>query len=175
MGKGAERRSLRARKRTHTTALHGEKKTDEKEKETPMRKLGIVAVLSLMALALAAVPALAANPHEVTNDPIECVLNNNGTVTCSGSVAGLGNRAVIARVEVDFACATRGNAKQPGGHLQSQSGPIQTRNGRITFSVTTGPAECPPGLNPVVGRNATVSILTLGGRVLYETTVSIRR
>jgi hypothetical protein len=138
-----------------------------------MRKIGIIAVLSLMALALAVVPALAASPHEVTNDPIECVLNNNGTVTCSGSVAGLGNRAVIAQVDVDFACATRGNAKQPGGHLQSKSGPIQTKNGRITFSVTTGPASCPPGLNPVVGKTATVSILTTGGRVLYETTVPI--
>jgi hypothetical protein len=140
-----------------------------------MRKIGIIAVLALMVTALAAVPALAANPHEVTNDPIECVLNNNGTVTCSGSVAGLGNRAVIAKVDVAFACATRGNANQPGGHLQSKSGPIQTRNGRITFSVTTGPASCPPGLNPVVGRTATVSILTLGGKVLYTTTVTIRR
>jgi hypothetical protein len=141
-----------------------------------MRKIGIIAALSLMALALAAVPALAASPHEVTNDPITCVLNQNQTVTCSGSVAGLGNRAVIARVDVDFACATRGNANQPGGHLQSNSEPIQTRNGRITFSVTTaGSASCPPGLNPVVGRTATVSILTLGGRVLYTTTVTIRR
>jgi hypothetical protein len=146
-----------------------------KRRKTTMRKVGIVAVLSLMALAIAAVPALAASPHEVTNDPIQCVLNDNGTVTCSGSVAGLGNRAVVAQVDVEFACATRGNAKQPGGHLQSKSGPIQTRNGRITFSVTAGPASCPPGLNPVVGRTATVSILTLNGNVLYTTTVTIRR
>jgi hypothetical protein len=139
-----------------------------------MKKIGIIAVLSLMALALAAVPVFAASPHEVTNNPIECVFNNNGTVTCSGSVAGLGNRAVIAQVDVAFACATRGNEKQPGGHLQSKSGPIQTRNGRITFSVTTGPAKCPPGLNPVVGKTAKVSILTLGGKVLYETTVPIK-
>src|SRR5215212_11215411 len=99
-----------------------------------MRKIGIIAVLSLMALALAAVPALAARPHEVVNNPIVCTLNANQTVTCSGSVAGLGNQAVVVTLDVDFACATRGNANQPGGHLQSVSAPIQPRNGRINFS-----------------------------------------
>jgi hypothetical protein len=138
-----------------------------------MRKIGIIAVLSLMALALAAVPVLAANPHEVTNDPIECVLNNNGTVTCSGSVAGLGNQPVRAQVDVDFACATRGNANQPGGHLQAKTGLITPHNGRITFSLTTGPATCPPGLNPVVGETATVSIFSQGGALLFRTTVDI--
>src|SRR5829696_5813181 len=103
-----------------------------------LRKFGIIAVLSLMALALAAVPALAVSPHEVTNDPIVCTLNADQTVTCAGSVAGLGNQAVIAQVEADFACETRSGANQPGGHLQAQSEPIQTRSGRITFSETTG-------------------------------------
>ena len=140
-----------------------------------MRKLGIVAVLSLMALALAAVPALAANPHEVTNDPIVCTLNANQTVTCSGSVAGLGNQPVRAQVDVDFACATRGNENQPGGHLQAKSAPITPHNGRITFSLTTGPATCPPGLNPVVGETATVTIFDLAGNILFRTTETILR
>ena len=140
-----------------------------------MRKLGIIAVLSLMALALAAVPALAVSPHEVTNDPIECVLNDNGTVTCSGSVAGLGNQAVIAQVDADFACETRSGSNRPGGHLQSQSEPIQTRSGRITFSETTGPARCPRGLNPVVGETATVTIFDLAGNVLFTKTEPILR
>src|SRR5215218_4207146 len=99
-----------------------------------MRKIGIIAVLALMALALAAVPALAARPHEVTNDPIVCTLNEDQTVTCAGSVAGLGNEPVSAQVDVDFACATRGNENQPGGHLQAKTEPIQTHQGRITFS-----------------------------------------
>ena len=140
-----------------------------------MRRIGIVAVLALMALALAAVPALAARPHEVVNDPIVCTLNADQTVTCAGSVAGLGNQAVIAQVDVDFACATRGNANEPGGHLQAQSDPIQTRQGRITFSQTTGPAECPRGLNPVVGETATVTILDLEGNVLFTKTEPILR
>ena len=138
-----------------------------------MRKIGIIAVLSLMTLALAAVPALAARPHEVTNDPIVCTLNANQTVTCSGSVAGLGNQPVRAQVDVDFACATRGNANQPGGHLQAKTGLITPHNGRITFSLTTGPATCPPGLNPVVGETATVTIFSQGGAVLFRTTVPI--
>ena len=140
-----------------------------------MKRL-VALLFAIAAIAAVAVPAAqAVSPHEVTQNPITCVLNANQTVTCSGSVAGLGNRAVIAQVDVAFACATRGNAKQPGGHLQSRSGPIQTRNGRIDFSVTTGPAQCPPGLNPVVGNTATVTILDLQGNVLFQTTETIRR
>jgi hypothetical protein len=138
-----------------------------------LRKIGIIAVLSLIVAAISAVPALAANPHEVTNDPIVCTLNADQTVTCAGSVAGLGNQAVIAQVDADFACETRSGSNQPGGHLQAQSEPIQTRSGRITFSETTGPADCPPGLNPVVGETATVTIFDLAGNVLFTKTEPI--
>ena len=138
------------------------------------RVLTIFAVFAA-ALALSAGTASAASAHEVTQDPIKCVLNSNNTVTCSGSVAGLGNQAVIARVDVKFACATRGNASEPGGHLQAQTQPIQTRNGRITFSVTSGPAKCPPGLVPVVGKTATVTLLNRAGAVLFQTTKTIVR
>ena len=139
------------------------------------RLLTLLAVFAT-AFALTAGPAAAASAHEVTNDPIRCVLSSNGTtVTCSGSVAGLGNQVVVARVDVKFACATRGNANEPGGHLQAKSNPIQTRNGRITFSVTTGPAKCPPGLIPVVGKTATVTLLNSAGSVLFQTTKTIAR
>ena len=138
-----------------------------------MKKLLLV-VLSALALALAAPGvARAASPHEVVNNPIVCTLNADQTVTCSGSVAGLGNQAVTVTLEVDFACATRGNENRPGGHLQEVSDPIQPRNGRINFSETTGPADCPPGLNPVVGDTATVTIRNLAGRVLFSKEVTI--
>jgi hypothetical protein len=132
-------------------------------------------LLSILGLLLSAPgAAVAANPHEVPNDPIVCVENADLTVSCSGSVAGLGNQAVIVQVDVDFACATRGNANQPGGHLQAQTGPIQPRNGRITFTgITTGPADCPPGLNPVVGDTATLSIFDLNDNLLFQATVAI--
>jgi len=138
-----------------------------------MKRLLLGALGASLMVVLAPSTAQAANPHEVRNNPIVCTLNSNQTVTCSGSVAGLGSEPVIAEVDVPFGCATRGNENQPGGHLQGASGPIQPRSGRINFSVTTGPASCPPGLNPVVGDTATVTIFDLEGNVLFTTTVPI--
>jgi len=138
-----------------------------------MKKL-LFSVLSALAFLLASPGAAeAVSAHEVVSNPIVCTLNANQTVTCSGSVAGLGNQAVTVTLDVDFACATRGNGNQPGGHLQSVSVPIQPRNGRINFSETTGPAVCPPGLNPVVGDTATVTIKNLAGDVLFTKEVAI--
>jgi hypothetical protein len=141
-----------------------------------MRKLGIIGVLTLIAAAVVAVPALAASPHEVAKNPIECTLSgaNNTKVTCTGSVAGLGNVSqVIATVDAKFACETRSGSNQPGGHLQDQTNPINVRNGRVNFSVDSGPARCPRGLNPVVGDTATVSILDLQGNLLFSKEVRI--
>ena len=140
-----------------------------------MRKIGIIAVLALIAAAIVAVPALAASPHESNKDPIECVLNPNNTVTCSGTVSGLGNvDRIVAEVDANFACETRSGSNQPGGHLQGETNPIRVKNGTATFTVTSGPARCPNGLNPVVGPNATVSISDLEGNVLFSTTVPIQ-
>jgi hypothetical protein len=139
-----------------------------------MRKIGIIAVLSLMALAIAVVPALAAKPgaHEQKKDTITCTTDGT-TVTCSGTVSGLGNVSTAnTQVTADFACATRPGNNKPPGHLQGDSGPIPVSNGSITFSVTTGPASCPGGLVPTIGDTATVSIFS-DTRLLYETTVPI--
>ena len=140
-----------------------------------LQRLLTLLTIFAAALALSTGTASAASPHEVTQDPITCTLNTNNTVTCRGSVAGLGNQVVIASVSVKFACATRGNAMEPGGHLQAKSGPIQTRNGRITFSVTTGPAKCPPGLRPVVGDTATVTLFNRAGAILFQTVETIKK
>jgi len=137
-----------------------------------IRSIFLVIFASLGLLFAGTSTAFAANPHEVPNNPIVCT-SNGTTVTCSGSVAGLGNEAVIAVVDVDFACQTRPASNNPPGHIQGKSGPIQPRNGRINFSVTTGPATCPPGLNPVIGEFATVSIFDLQGNLLFQTTVRI--
>ena len=142
-----------------------------------MRKIGILAVLSLVALAIAVVPALAAKPgaHEQKKDLITCVANPDFTVTCSGTVSGLGNiDSANTEVLADFACSTRPANNQPRGHLQGDSGPIPVQNGSLTFSVTTGPASCPAGLNPDIGAFATVNIYTDNGATLvYTTTVPI--
>ena len=119
--------------------------------------------------------ANAARPHTVpSGDAITCTVNDADlSVTCTGELAGLGNVKLInVHVETGFACATRGNANQPGGHVQGDSGPIQVNNGRATFTVDTGPASCPPGLNPVVGATSTITVTDLRtGKVIYTVTV----
>ena len=127
-----------------------------------LRKFGIIAVLSLIVAALAAVPALAANPHEVGNNPIVCTEVNTAqgpAVRCSGSIAGLGGAdRVTISIDAKLACETRKGNNQPGGHLQATSKPLTVKSGRVNFEETTDAASCPRGLNPVVGQTATITV-----------------
>jgi hypothetical protein len=142
-----------------------------------LRKFGIIAVLSLLAVAFAAVPVLAANPHEVPSNPIVCTVvdtDEGPAVNCAGAIAGLGTGDVIIGVDVALACETRSGANQPGGHLQTTTEPITPEHGRVDFDVTTAAAECPRGLNPVVGEEATVNVFSAAtGELLFTTTVPI--
>src|SRR5215217_2803741 len=142
-----------------------------------LRKFGIIAVLSLIVAAIAAVPALAANPHEVTSNPIVCTVvetEAGPAVQCAGGIAGLGTGDVIIQVDAALACETRAGANEPGGHLQGTTEPITPEHGRVDFDVTTAEAECPPGLNPVVGEEATVTVFSAAtGEQLFTTTVPI--
>ena len=137
-----------------------------------------VALASAAVLAMSAVPALAVNPHEVPNNPIVCqeVQTEAGpAVSCSGSIAGLGTGDVIIGIDVALACETRPGTNQPGGHLQATTEPITPEHGRVNFSnLTTAAAECPPGLNPVVGETATVNVFSAEtGALLFTTQVAI--
>jgi hypothetical protein len=127
-----------------------------------LRKLGIIAVLSLIVTALAAVPALAVNPHEVPNNPIVCteVQTAEGpAVQCAGAIAGLGGaERVTISIDAALACQTRSGSNEPGGHLQATTEPLDVRGGKVTFAETTEAADCPPGLNPVVGETATITV-----------------
>ena len=137
--------------------------------------------LTLFAVAAAAFltlsTALAVNPHEVPSDPIVCTVvetEAGPAVECAGAIAGLGTGAVIIQVDVALACETRSGANQPGGHLQATTEPITPEHGRVDFDVTTAAAECPPGLVPVVGEEATVSVFSAAtGALLFTTTVAI--
>ena len=114
-----------------------------------MRKLGIIAVLSLMALALAAVPAIAAHPHFVGGAPT-CT-DNGQTVTCTGSVAGLGNQDVKVVVRAvgtaEVVCINPAGHRAPGQDTSVVASGSQTitnvKNGRINFSVTTSAPDDP--------------------------------
>jgi hypothetical protein len=144
-----------------------------------LRKIGIIAVLSLIAAALAAVPALAVNPHEVPNNPIVCneVQTAAGpAVQCSGAIAGLGGaERVTISIDAALACETRSGSNQPGGHLQATSEPLDVRGGKVTFDETTQAASCPPGLNPGVGETATITVREFpSGTVLATFTETIQ-
>jgi hypothetical protein len=141
-----------------------------------LRKIGIIAVLSLIVVALAAVPALAANPHQPASaEPITCTQNADFTVTCTGDLAGLGNVDNIdVFVDVAAGCSTSGSLRQPRGHIQGGDTDIPVNNGRATFNVTTESPDCPPGLNPVVGNTATVTVTdSATDEVLFTQTVTI--
>jgi hypothetical protein len=114
-----------------------------------MRKLGIIAVLSLLVVALAAVPAIAAHPHFVGGAPT-CT-DNGQTVTCTGSVAGLGNQnvkvVVTAVGTAEVVCINPAGRRAPGQDTSVSASGSQTitnvENGRINFDVTTSAPQDP--------------------------------
>jgi hypothetical protein len=135
-------------------------------------------VLGIVVAAVAAVPATSAwgaNPHEVNNNPITCTEVAGPAVECSGSIAGLGTAdRVTITVDAALACETKPGSNQPGGHLQGTSEPIRVKSGRVNFDVTTSSASCPPGLVPVIGDTATITVREFpSGEVLFTTTVPI--
>ena len=132
---------------------------------------------------LVAVPALAA-PHYQAG-PL-CVDNGNGTVSCTGDIAGLGNENidVIVTASGETTCENRGNkpptGQEPSGLDTTSSGSetnLRVKNGRATFSVTTD-AE-----NPCPDRmiaNTTFDTVTVTvvqpagtGNVILEDTFSL--
>lgn len=125
-------------------------------------------------MAFPATSAWAANPHQVNNNPITCE-QVGLAVNCSGSIAGLGSAdRVTITVDAALACETRSGSNQPGGHLQATSEPIRVKSGRVNFDETTDSASCPPGLNPVVGDTATITVREFpSGAILFQTTVPI--
>jgi hypothetical protein len=99
---------------------------------------------------------------------------SGGTVTCTGgSAAGLGNQPVTVSADVPAGCETKPGSNQPPGHAQAQSQPIQPRGGRINFPTLTLSADCPPGLNPVIGDTVTFTILTETGQLVFTFTVPV--
>jgi hypothetical protein len=125
-----------------------------------MRKIGIIAVLSLMALALAAVPALAQNPHFIRASG--SVNNTTGALTVSFKEAGLGTNQLIdytltADATATYVCVNRGGGNPSAQNKTTVSGPVTAsgtfssgKNGQVTASLTAGPPgpgsfTCPPG------------------------------
>jgi hypothetical protein len=136
-----------------------------------LRKFGIIAVLSLLVTALAAVPALAQSGHFVSgggNAPVVSTPDENNTnLTISGKVAGLGGTTfeifATANADADYACQNRGGEFPNDPKKQSESaivgdttGELPTpRNGsfRFTLDDLDPPAttlDCPGGQTEVL-------------------------
>src|SRR5215207_4368861 len=154
-----------------------------------MRRIGIIAVLSLLVTAFAAVPALAVTnfenapqgAHYVTGfgEPT-CTLTGT-TVTCTGTqIAGVGN--TDATVTLAVTSTFTGTCTNPGGHLvepftesetTSTSTVItSTKNGRLIVPEQTATApgeeeflatfECPnPNWTPDVTTTDVSFVYTL--------------
>ena len=94
-------------------------------------------------VAFAAPPAFGA-PH-YQEGPV-CEDNGNGTVTCTGDIAGLGNENIDVLVTASgtTTCQNRGkkppSGQEPPGLATVSEGSetdLRVKNGRATFSVTT--------------------------------------
>jgi hypothetical protein len=152
-----------------------------------MRKFGIIAVLSLLVTAFAAVPVLAQSGHFLDRT-VKCT--DIGTqVECTGKVAGLGGTEFEITIDAVDAIASV-ECTNPGGNVApgqdtavdvaGTSGPLPTpRNGNFTFGLTTDDPEplpptptCPnnqwtPNIVDVTFTDATVSLFENG--VLSDT------
>src|SRR5215217_7582286 len=134
-----------------------------------LRKLGIIAVLSLIVTALAAVPALAVAPTSVTQTgglhvcegtTLDVSAQSTGAgkfLTATGEVCGAGTTATAtlsANAEATVGCVTRGGGTPSGleevSTATTASENFPTRQGRGSFDISTEPLtiedfafECP--------------------------------
>jgi hypothetical protein len=142
-----------------------------------LRKIGIIAVLSLIVAALAAVPALAQNPHFIratASGP-----DRNGDLTVNFKIAGLGaNETITVTATADatavYACRNNGGNFPSDPKKQEVSGPVSAsgeftsgKNGQITGSLTLSPPastlSCPPGQRAVLVSVSYTNVQVSGG------------
>ena len=137
-----------------------------------MRKLGIIAVLSLLVVALAAVPALAANPHFVTK-PV-CT-SDGGTVTCTGGkVAGLGNAPVSVFYTGAFACQTKSGSNEPPGQRRSAVKTVTPKGGSINLPSFTLTAGCHGSQRPIAPDTVTLHIVNQAGQEVFTEPIKVQ-
>ena len=144
-----------------------------------MRKLGIIAVLSLMALALDAVPALAANPHFLAKDTSVGQVQPNGDLKVNFKITGLGaNETITVRASADasalYACQNKGGnfpsdpkKKESTGTVTASGQFTSGKNGNIVGALTLSPPastlKCPGGQHAVLASVTYTNISLSGG------------
>ena len=158
----------------------------------------ILAVVVFATVAVSAQSALAASPHFKKGGEPVCTISGS-TVTCKGSLTGLGNEDVKINVTVSgfavYQCRNKGGNIAPGQN-KVLTGPVtapttipssEIKNGNLTF--TTNPATltapstvsgeaagCPngnwTGVNPTVTITSIRLTIAQGGSTFYDRTVS---
>ena len=143
-----------------------------------MRKLGIIAVLSMLVVALAAVPALAQNPHFISSSATGPAAN--GDLTVNFKIAGLGDNETItvtatADATATYVCVNRGGANPSASNKTTVSGPVSAsgeftsgKNGQVTGSLTLSPPPnttltCPPGQSLELASVSYTNVSVSGG------------
>lgn len=139
-------------------------------------------IVALGVLALAAPPVFAGAHYQAGP---ACVDNGDGTVSCSGDIAGLGNQNIDVTVTASgtTTCRNRGNkpptGQEPSGLDTTSSGSatnVRVKNGRATFDVTTSAENpCPDRMVAITTFDtATVTVIQPSGsdNVILEDTFS---
>jgi hypothetical protein len=126
-----------------------------------LRKFGIIAVLSLIVTALAAVPALAQNPHFIGGaEPTITISGNTATVAGGQKIAGLGNEDVTFVLTAEGFATTA--CRNPSGNVA----PGQNAQ----FTVESEPVTVTPSATGfvIVPQNLSVSGPAVGSFVSDE-------
>lgn len=141
-----------------------------------MRRIGIIAVLSLLLVAVTAAVAQAGAPkfHSATSS-----VNNSGALVASFDERGLGNENIDYTLTADasatYACINGGGNHPQAANKETTNGEVsgggsfEPKNGRVVASLSAGPISagsfsCPSGQRLVL---ASVSYTNI---VLTDTT-----
>ena len=109
---------------------------------------------------------LAANPH--FQGAVRCT-EGTDTVTCTGTIAGLGNQNISVLVSAtgtaSVECTNPGGNVAPGQdttiNASGQQTNIEVKNGKATFSVTTSPPPNPSGGSACPNASWTADIVSV--------------
>jgi hypothetical protein len=93
----------------------------------------------------------------------------DGTLECTGTLAGLGNAATTVVVTVERICINRGQ-QQPPGLVTGTETNIQPENGQIMFDVTVS-ADCPDQMEAQFVSPATITV-SQGNQTLFTGTIA---